>query len=212
MAQLFTPYPSVSSLRSQLLTNPPKDVPAIEDLMSLEAELKNLKTKSVARGKKAENDLKTLEGLHRKNKDREKEKEKGKLKERTVKIKREATGGCPISGTEDAADLAISDHITLQCPVIQCLTDTPDPHVPTAPSSAPSSVPPGGHGVKALLGSKTVPTKTFPSKTLPGMKNFSPAASGSGSTSKDKLRKEKDRSTPLEKEKKKCALIQNCRV
>jgi transcriptional adapter 3 len=95
MAPLFTPYPSVTALRSQLLTNPPIAVPPIDDLLSLEEELKNLKNKSLARQKKAENDLKSLDGLHRKFKDKDKERDKGKLKDK-VKIKREATGECLI--------------------------------------------------------------------------------------------------------------------
>ena len=90
MAPVFTLYPSVSALRSQLLTNPPVAVPPVDDLVSLEEELKNLKNKTLARQKKAENDLKILDALHRKFKDN-KEREKGKLKDK-VRIKREATG------------------------------------------------------------------------------------------------------------------------
>lgn len=96
MAPLFTPYPSITALRSQLLTNPPIAVPPIDDLVSLEEELKNLKNKSLSRKKKAENDLKILENLHRKFKDKDKERDKGKLKDK-MKIKREVTGECLIS-------------------------------------------------------------------------------------------------------------------
>lgn len=92
--------------------------------------------------------------------------------------------------------------------IIVCATGTPDPHIPSAPSSTPSSVPPGGYGVKAFLGSKAAQPKSAPTKTLPGIKKFSPTASGSGSSvAKDKPKKEKDRIAPIEKEKKKCALL-----
>ena len=53
-----------------------------------------MKNKSLARSKKAENDLKTLDGLYKKKnkeKEKEKEKDKGKAKDK-VKIKREVTG------------------------------------------------------------------------------------------------------------------------
>ena len=92
MAPIFTPYPTVPALRSQLLTNPPTAVPPIDDLLSLEEELKNLKNKSLARLKKAEADVKVLDGFHRKYKD--KDKDKGKLKDK-VKVKREPTGEPP---------------------------------------------------------------------------------------------------------------------
>jgi len=91
MVHHFTPYPPAFTLRSQLFTQPPSAVPPVEDLLSLQEELNNLKNKSLARSRKAENDLKTLEGLLKKHKDKEKEKVKGKAKDK-VKVKREATG------------------------------------------------------------------------------------------------------------------------
>lgn len=88
----FTPYPSLP-VRSQLLTNPPLTVPPIEDLLSLEEELKALRNKCLARVKKADNDIRTLETLLRKFKDKDRDREKIKLKDKT-KIKRETTGLC----------------------------------------------------------------------------------------------------------------------
>ncbi|KAF8528173.1 histone acetyltransferases subunit 3-domain-containing protein [Hysterangium stoloniferum] len=90
MTQLLPPYPTVSAVRSQLLTNPPSSVPPIDDLLSLQEELKALYTKSLGRARKAENDIKTLDGLYRKYKDKDRERDKGKMKEK-IKIKRETT-------------------------------------------------------------------------------------------------------------------------
>ena len=88
-----------------------------------------------------------------------------------------------------------------------CATGTPDPLVPSGPSSTPSSVPPGGYGVKALLGTKTVPSKSLSNKTSSGIKKFSPVASGSGSSiTKEKIKKEKERVASIDKDKKKCVL------
>lgn len=92
MAHHFTPYPSTSALRSQLLTNPPPSVPPIEDLLNLESELKILRNKNLARCKKAEADHRALEHLYRQCKDKDKDRDRPKVKDK-VKVKRETTGG-----------------------------------------------------------------------------------------------------------------------
>jgi len=97
MAHVITPYLPVSTLRSQLLTNPPSAVPGIDDLLSLEAELKALRNKSQSRVKKADHDLRNLESLQRKLKDKERDRDKGKIKDKS-KVKRETTGTCVCNG------------------------------------------------------------------------------------------------------------------
>lgn len=96
MANHFTPYPTVTALRSQLLTSPPPSVPPIEDLLNLEAELKALRTKSLSRCKKAEADHRALELLYRQCKEKDKDRDKPKVKDR-IKIKRETTGALTFS-------------------------------------------------------------------------------------------------------------------
>jgi transcriptional adapter 3 len=90
-----------------------------------------------------------------------------------------------------------------------CPTGTPDLLAPSATSSAPSSVPSGGYGVKALLGSKATSSKNVPAKSRPGIKKFSPVASGSGSSTIERIkaRVEKEQVTSIEKDKKKCAQL-----
>jgi hypothetical protein len=83
------------------------------------------------------------------------------------------------------------------------LPDTPDSNGPSALTSTPSSAPVGGYGAKTLTGSAA--HKTAPPKTTTGIKKkITPVASGSTpSLLKDKHKKEKERSTPQEKDKKK---------
>ncbi|GJJ11866.1 hypothetical protein Clacol_006104 [Clathrus columnatus] len=90
MSHHFTPYPTVSALRSQLLTGPPPSVPSIENLLNLQAELKLLGTKSLSRYKKAESDLRALEHLYRQCKDKDKDRDKSKIRDK-IKVKRETT-------------------------------------------------------------------------------------------------------------------------
>ena len=71
-------------ITSSLLKNPPDAVPPIEELERLQAELKVAKAKALERGRKAEEDLKTIEESMR----RMTEKEKGKSKA-VDKVKRE---------------------------------------------------------------------------------------------------------------------------
>ncbi|KAL0577662.1 Transcriptional regulator [Marasmius crinis-equi] len=76
---MLHPFPAVTSLRSSLLTQPlSKEVPPIEELESLYAELKALKQRSHDRAKKAESDAKTVEESFRRMKERERDKGKGK--------------------------------------------------------------------------------------------------------------------------------------
>ena len=71
-------------ITSSLLKNPPDAVPPIEELERLQAELKVAKAKALERGRKEEEDLKTIEESMR----RMTEKEKGKSKA-VDKVKRE---------------------------------------------------------------------------------------------------------------------------
>ncbi|KIJ24603.1 hypothetical protein M422DRAFT_56345 [Sphaerobolus stellatus SS14] len=186
MAHTFTPYPQVSTLRSQLLTNPPVSVPPVDDLLSLQEELQTLKSRSSGKVKKAENDIKVLEGLHRKYKDKERDREKGKVKDK-ARIKRENTG--------------LWADCTAGCDYFAGVLDTPDSHSASGTVGTPTAMALGGYGVKTLPPSKAVPSKTVPNKTLPGTYSGIPPASGS--LMKDKMRKEKDRQLLLEKERKK---------
>ena len=76
MSSILSPYPSSPPLFSPLIRDPPDVIPPIDDLETLQAELKLLQQKAHERAKKAGNDLKAIEESMR----RMKEKEKGKAK------------------------------------------------------------------------------------------------------------------------------------
>ncbi|KAF7294600.1 hypothetical protein MIND_00996600 [Mycena indigotica] len=73
-----------SPIRSAIFKSPPDVVPSVEELESLQEELRQLKTRTLERAKKAGEDLKTIEDSMR----RIKEREKGKAKQ-LEKVKRE---------------------------------------------------------------------------------------------------------------------------
>jgi transcriptional adapter 3 len=82
-------YSSPSPIQSSLLRKAPDAIPQISDLEELHDELKELKKLSLARAKKAGDDLKAIEESMR----RMKEKEKGKAKA-VDKVKRERDCTC----------------------------------------------------------------------------------------------------------------------
>ncbi|KAJ3754183.1 histone acetyltransferases subunit 3-domain-containing protein [Lentinula raphanica] len=83
----FAPYPLPPPLRSSLFKNPPDGVvPPIDELEALHAELKNLKTRTMEKARRAGEDLKVLEEGMKRMKERAK---KGKEREGKEKIKRE---------------------------------------------------------------------------------------------------------------------------
>jgi hypothetical protein len=125
----ITAFPPSGVLRSQLITNPPSAIPSVEDLISLEEELKLLQTRAEARQKKADADLVVLEAIMKKVRDKERPHDtKGKAKERDIplaslhsisippvvkensiisKIKRESTRTPDV----DEDDFALADHL-----------------------------------------------------------------------------------------------------
>ena len=88
MAHNLTRYniESHASLRSHLLLNTPDAVPPIDELEAVHAELRALKQKSLERARKAEGDLRVLEGAIKKVRDLE----RGKAKAHS-KVKRESS-------------------------------------------------------------------------------------------------------------------------
>lgn len=76
MSSILSPYPSSPPIPSSLIRDPPDAIPPIDDLETLQAELKLLQQKAYERAKKAGNDLKAIEESMR----RMKEKEKGKAR------------------------------------------------------------------------------------------------------------------------------------
>jgi len=71
MAHLIEPFTSPISIRSALISNPPATVPSVEELLSLEEELRTLQAKTEKRVKKAESDIKQLDAQRRKQKEKE---------------------------------------------------------------------------------------------------------------------------------------------
>jgi len=61
----LTSYPPAMTPRSQLLANPPQAVPSLEELLSLEAELKSIQSKTVARVKKTLTDIIAVKNLYK---------------------------------------------------------------------------------------------------------------------------------------------------
>ncbi|KDQ18650.1 hypothetical protein BOTBODRAFT_171450 [Botryobasidium botryosum FD-172 SS1] len=91
----FSPFPPALTLRSPILLNPStSQIPALDDLVALEQELKAVLAKTAARAKKAESDLKLLDNIWRKAKEGARERSKlpakGKGKE-VLRIKREGS-------------------------------------------------------------------------------------------------------------------------
>ncbi|KAF9077773.1 histone acetyltransferases subunit 3-domain-containing protein [Rhodocollybia butyracea] len=83
----FTPYPLPTPLRSSLFKNPTDGVvPPIDELEALHEELKNLKTRTMEKARRAGEDMKVLEEGMRRMKERAK---KGKEREGKEKVKRE---------------------------------------------------------------------------------------------------------------------------
>lgn len=76
MSSRLQPYTIPSAVRSSLFRSQSEAVPPLEELESLESELKVLRQKTLERAKKAGDDLKTIEESMR----RAKEKAKGKAK------------------------------------------------------------------------------------------------------------------------------------
>lgn len=89
MSSKLSPYGPPPPFRSSLLKNAPDAVPPTEELEALHAELRNLKTRTLERAKKAGDDLRAIEESMR----RMKEREKGKFKA-VDKIKRERDCMC----------------------------------------------------------------------------------------------------------------------
>jgi transcriptional adapter 3 len=87
MTSKLTPYNPPKPIQSSLLKKPPASVPPIEELQSLKNELKELKHLTLARSRKAGEDMKILEESLRRMRD----KDKGKAKA-IEKIKRERGG------------------------------------------------------------------------------------------------------------------------
>ncbi|THG97497.1 hypothetical protein EW026_g4517 [Hermanssonia centrifuga] len=84
MSSGITLYTPPATIRSTLLKNPTDTIPSTEELEALQAELKQLRQRTLERAKKAGDDLKTIEESMR----RLKEREKGKGKA-VDKIKKE---------------------------------------------------------------------------------------------------------------------------
>ncbi|KAJ7221574.1 histone acetyltransferases subunit 3-domain-containing protein [Mycena pura] len=96
MTSKLAPYSRPQSpIRSAIFKAPPDAVPTVEELESLQEELRQLKAKTLERAKKAGEDLKTIEETMR----RMKEREKGKAKQ-IEKVKRERDY-TPIPDAED---------------------------------------------------------------------------------------------------------------
>jgi len=87
--QRFSPPPT---FRSSLISNPPAAVPSLEDLLSLEEELKTLQTRTDKRVKKAEADIKILDAARRKSKDKERDPKASFKREPSASLKRECRG------------------------------------------------------------------------------------------------------------------------
>ncbi len=92
MSSGITLYTPPATIRSTLLKNPTDTIPSTEELEALQAELKQLRQRTLERAKKAGDDLKTIEESMR----RLKEREKGKGKA-VDKIKKERACTCSLS-------------------------------------------------------------------------------------------------------------------
>jgi transcriptional adapter 3 len=81
MSSSLVPFTPVHPFRSQIVKNTPDAVPPTEELEGLQSELIELRRNTMDRGKKAEDDLRTIEESMKRL--REKEKGKAKLVEKT---------------------------------------------------------------------------------------------------------------------------------
>jgi hypothetical protein len=71
MVYLIEPFTTPVSIRSSLIINPPATAPSVEELISLEEELRTLQAKTEKRVRKAESDINKLDTARRKQKDKE---------------------------------------------------------------------------------------------------------------------------------------------
>lgn len=104
MTSKLTPYYPPPAIQSALLKKIPDSMPATSDLGALRDELEELKQISLARSKKAVEDIKAIEESMR----RMKEREKGKAKA-LDKIKRERDCTCIRSNTRRSESLILTD-------------------------------------------------------------------------------------------------------
>ena len=104
MTSKLTQYHPPHPIQSSLLKKIPDSMPATSDLRALQDELEELKKLSLARSKKAGEDMKAIEESMRRMKDRE----KGKAKA-LEKIKRERDCTCIRSNTRPSESLISTD-------------------------------------------------------------------------------------------------------
>lgn len=84
MSSKLTPFPAVDTVPPALLKNPPDAIPPLEELQAFHNELERLKQKTIARARKATEDLRVIEESMK----RAKEREKGKARA-LEKVKKE---------------------------------------------------------------------------------------------------------------------------
>lgn len=76
MSSSLVQFPTVHPFRSPIVKNTPDSVPPTEELEALQTNLSELRLLALERGKKADDDLRTIEESMRKLKEREKGKAK----------------------------------------------------------------------------------------------------------------------------------------